>query len=74
MTHPHGLRHLCATILIENGCDIELVSKMMGHKSIQTTMDIYCGQLEDLDKVSSTVNKSFDPFNAYNNNSEVKTL
>ena len=46
----------------------------MGHKSIQTTMDIYCGQLEDLDKVSSTVNKSFDPFNAYNNNSEVKTL
>lgn len=62
---PHGLRHLCATILIKNGADLELVSKMLGHKSVLTTMNIYCGQLEDLDKISPFVNKTFDPFNAY---------
>ena len=32
---------------------------------VLTTMNIYCGQLEDLDKISPFVNKTFDPFNAY---------
>jgi|GEM_PF-3945857 len=48
-----------------NGIPLETVSKMLGHKSVLTTMNIYCGQLEDLDKISPFVNKTFDPFNAY---------
>lgn len=43
--HPeimfHDLRHSCASLLIEQGWDIKRVQYWMGHKDIQTTLDIY---------------------------------
>ena len=33
----HKLRHTFATLMIEGGCDIYSLSKMMGHSDIQTT-------------------------------------
>lgn len=33
----HGLRHTFATLMIEGGCDIYSLSKMMGHSDIKTT-------------------------------------
>lgn len=35
--HPHLLRHNCATHMVENGTDINLIQRVLGHKSVKTT-------------------------------------
>ena len=37
----HGLRHGFGAILLINGVDIKIVSKLLGHEKISTTYDIY---------------------------------
>ena len=37
----HALRHSWATRALEGGIDVQTVSKMLGHKSVATTMDTY---------------------------------
>jgi integrase/recombinase XerD len=38
---PHWCRHTYATRLLRNKTPIEVVSTLLGHSSIATTMDIY---------------------------------
>lgn len=38
---PHALRHTFASLLFENKVPIETISKLMGHKDVRTTQNIY---------------------------------
>ncbi|MBO1264445.1 site-specific integrase [Proteiniclasticum sp. SCR006] len=38
---PYNLRHTHATILLNNGENIKVISERLGHKSVKTTMDTY---------------------------------
>lgn len=46
----HSMRHSFATRLLEKGADIKTVSNLLGHKSIQITLDIYSHVHADLKK------------------------
>lgn len=44
---PHTFRHTFATRAIENGMQPKTLSRILGHSSLQLTMDLYCHVTED---------------------------
>lgn len=51
--HPHRFRRTCATMALRRGMKIEMVSKMLGHESIETTqiyLDILESELAEMHK------------------------
>lgn len=57
----HGLRHMYATILIENGVELTKISALLGHDSIHTTFEYYCDVMEENKNINAFMNKSFVP-------------
>lgn len=51
----HDFRHSCASLLINKGATISLVSKYLGHSKISTTLNtythLYKSELEDMTKI-----------------------
>ncbi len=41
----HDLRHACATLLLEQGEELGVVSKVLGHATVGTTADVYAGDV-----------------------------
>lgn len=46
--HLHKLRHTFATLMLEGGCDIYSLSKMIGHNDIKTTTIYLAANIEHL--------------------------
>ena len=55
----HGLRHQFATLLIEKGVPLEEISKLLGHKSVVTTFNIYCGIMDADNDTRKVVGRLF---------------
>lgn len=57
---PHCMRHNYVTMCFENDIDVYTASKLVGHKSIKTTMDIYTHLSEQqLSKAAKSVAAMF---------------
>ena len=44
----HDLRHTCATLLLQQGVHVKIVSEMLGHSNIKITLDVYSHVLPDM--------------------------
>lgn len=56
----HSLRHTHATMLVESGAPIKYVQNRLGHKQVQTTIDVYQHCTENLaDKGRKTLDEIF---------------
>lgn len=55
----HGLRHMYATILIEQGVPLMKISALLGHASVNTTFEYYCDVMDENEQIISFMNSTF---------------
>ena len=52
LTRPHHLRHTFCTRLCEHETNLKVIQAIMGHRNIETTMDIYAEATDQKKKES----------------------
>ena len=52
----HSLRHMYATILMEQGVQLPKISALLGHESINTTFEYYCEIMDENEKIIDFMN------------------
>lgn len=55
----HGLRHCYASILLERGYEISIISKCMGHSSVDTTFSIYADIVDADAEIKTCLNELY---------------
>ena len=61
LTHPHGLRHMYATVLIEMEVPLVKISALLGHSSVHTTFEYYCDVMDENEHILAFMNNAFVP-------------
>ena len=57
----HGLRHMYATILAEQGVPLVKISALLGHSSIHLSFEYYIETMDENDRIMSFMNANFVP-------------
>lgn len=57
----HGLRHMYATILMEQGVSLVKISALLGHSSINTTFEYYCDVMDENENIIAFMNDHIVP-------------
>ena len=60
----HGLRHIYATLLLENGASLSKISAVLGHSSINTTFEYYCDISDEGYNIKAFMDDNFVPTGA----------
>jgi integrase len=55
----HDLRHTFATLMFRRGLDVVMVSRMLGHASVQITIDIYIHWLPKDSSAATVIGDTF---------------
>ena len=57
-TRIHDFRHSCASLLINNGANITMVARYLGHAKIDETLNTYSHMFKNkLDDIVGTINR-----------------
>lgn len=55
----HSLRHMFATILIEQSVPLVKISALLGHSSVNTTFEYYCDVMDENEKIINFLNEKY---------------
>lgn len=55
----HSLRHMFATILIEQGVPLVKISVLLGHSSVNTTFEYYCDVMDENENIINFLNEKY---------------
>ena len=57
----HDIRHMYATILVEQKVPLIKISALLGHASVNTTFEYYCEVMDENEQIITFMNHTFVP-------------